>query len=494
MKTPTSQTRPLLIYGAIILVLFLIMLPYSYWLEREKTRKDLGEATIGQIDTGSFMLKLALLGGARGIAANVLWTKAVDLQKAQEWDRLKATVDLITKLQPHFLSVWVFQGWNLAYNVSVEWDSPDDKYEWIKQGIKFLQEGVTKNKKSPDLLWYTAFTYYHKIGFSDEAIVLRRLFFDDDDEKFKTEPIEHAVKNDNFQLGWGWFTRAINLVDSGETRLGGGGSTPLVEYVDAPEQHKGRPDDLAFRAMPAHAQTRYAAGLEKQSVLGIEATFGEKARSEWDKALQEWTKFGKFTWMSHNEMRVPSSIPDAPTYKQPIQIDDVFDRAKIERLAKDRQYWANLLKIPLDQVSEVDARKLADNMWHWADRWASQMNYPYWKDRCLAEREPDGVNARRLFYQGTKAYKAGDYPEAEKNFAEGLAIWAKLLERHEHYRKDDLNRKDTGLILRRYLKVLTNVGKPVPEDLPFKDLLKESEGDIHLDPFDAMEMPHTQRG
>ena len=80
------------------------------------------------------MLKLALLGGARGVAANVLWNRALDLQKVHDWDRLKLTVDQITKLQPHFLRVWSWQGWNLAYNVSVEWDAPEDKYEWIKQG------------------------------------------------------------------------------------------------------------------------------------------------------------------------------------------------------------------------------------------------------------------------------------------------------------------------------------------------------------------------
>src|SRR5207245_1204163 len=155
---------PTITYGLIIVGLFVIMVPYREWLEREKTRKDLGEATIGQVDTGSFMLKLALLGGARGIAANVLWTRAIDLQKVQEWDRLKATVDLITKLQPHFLAVWTFQSWNLAYNVSVEWDAPEDKYEWIKQGIKFVQEGVEKNVKSPDLIWDAASIYYHKLG------------------------------------------------------------------------------------------------------------------------------------------------------------------------------------------------------------------------------------------------------------------------------------------------------------------------------------------
>ena len=70
------------------------------------------------------------------MAANVLWTRAIDLQKVQEWDRLKVTVDMITKLQPHFLSIWTFQSWNLTYNVSVEWDAPEDKYEWIKQQLE----------------------------------------------------------------------------------------------------------------------------------------------------------------------------------------------------------------------------------------------------------------------------------------------------------------------------------------------------------------------
>ena len=44
--------------------------------------------------------------------------------------------------------------------------------------------------------------------------------------------------------------------------------------------------------MPAHAQTRYAVGLEKMSILGIPATFGEVAKNEWAKALNEWVKFG----------------------------------------------------------------------------------------------------------------------------------------------------------------------------------------------------------
>ena len=231
----------MLIYGLIIVVLFGACSRTPTGSTRRRRRKDLGEAAIGQVDTGSFMLKLALLGGARGIAANVLWTRAEELQKEQDWDRLKATVDLITKLQPHFLSIWTFQGWNLAYNVSVEWDAPEDKYEWIKKGIKFLQDGVEKNQKSPDLIWDTAWTYYHKLGFSDESIILRRLFRDDDDEEFKTEPDRNGknVGNDNFQLGYGWFSRAVDLVDEGETRRQASGIEATVELRRRPRPAQG---------------------------------------------------------------------------------------------------------------------------------------------------------------------------------------------------------------------------------------------------------------
>ena len=138
-----------IIYAVGILVIFTAISPTSSTWHDQARKKDLGEATIGEVDTGSFVLKLFLLGGFRGMAANVLWTRAIDFQKVQEWDKLKVTVDMITKLQPHFLSIWTFQSWNLTYNVSVEWDAPEDKYEWIKRGIKFVQDGVRRTRSRP---------------------------------------------------------------------------------------------------------------------------------------------------------------------------------------------------------------------------------------------------------------------------------------------------------------------------------------------------------
>ena len=171
-----------IIYGVGILVLFMAMFPYKPGSPRRRKPATSARPRSARSTPAASCSSCFLLGGFRGIAANVLWIRAEEFKQDQDWDRLKATVDLITKLQPHFLSIWTFQGWNLAYNVSVEWDAPEDKYEWIKQGIKFVQEGVRKNQQSPDLIWDTAWFYYHKLGFSDESIILRRLFRDDEDE------------------------------------------------------------------------------------------------------------------------------------------------------------------------------------------------------------------------------------------------------------------------------------------------------------------------
>ena len=75
----------------------------------------------------------------RGVAANILWEKAHDYHRREDWVGLKATLEQIAKLQPNFISVWVYQGWNLSYNISVEFDNYRDRYYWVIQGIKFLE-------------------------------------------------------------------------------------------------------------------------------------------------------------------------------------------------------------------------------------------------------------------------------------------------------------------------------------------------------------------
>jgi len=271
----------------------------------------------------------------------------------------------------------------------------------------------------------------------------------------------NIVRRDNFQLGYGWFSRAIDMVDSGAARLTEGTRENIqeVQYVDPTPQRKGRPDDIAFRSMPAHAQTHYSAALEKMSTLGIEATFGEVAKNEWSRALREWVKFGQHEFESPNVIERNGKFE-----KDIIRIDD---RTELEKYG---------------------SKQLNDNQRYWTDRWASQMNYPYWKERSQAEMTQKGVEARQLFYEGTRAYKSGDFGQAATKFKEGLLTWKDCLKDFPTFREDDINKKDTGLIVKRYERVLDQQGKKLPDNFPFKDLLAAAKIDTSVDPFDAFEM------
>jgi len=109
---------------------------------------ELGEVSLGDVDPTSSTMNLLLLG-FRGIATSSLWMDAQEQQKRKEWAELDSTIKSIVLLQPHFLKVWHFQGWNLAYNVSAEWDAVADRYYWVKHGVKFYIEGKDRTKSSP---------------------------------------------------------------------------------------------------------------------------------------------------------------------------------------------------------------------------------------------------------------------------------------------------------------------------------------------------------
>jgi hypothetical protein len=186
-------------------------------------------------------------------------------------------------------------------------------------------------------------------------------------------------------------------------------------------------------------------------MIDVEATFGEVAKNEWNRALREWIKFGEYEYEAFNDPK-----------HQMVRLDDSTNPERYNKLHETQQYWTT--------------------------RWADQMNYRYWKDRCQAEMTNDGVHARQLFYEGTVAYKKSDFETAVSKFKEGLDVWKVLLADHKDYRNDDFNKKDTGLIVKRYVRALRQLGEPEPKDLPFRELLAAAEADTTVDPFDANEM------
>lgn len=111
------------------------------------------------------VLTTVLLGGFRGIIADILWLRASLLQDKHDYFELVQLADWVTKLEPRFPEVWAFHAWNLAYNISVMLPQPEDRWRWVMSGIKLLrEEGIVYNPRESQLFFELAWIFQNKIG------------------------------------------------------------------------------------------------------------------------------------------------------------------------------------------------------------------------------------------------------------------------------------------------------------------------------------------
>jgi hypothetical protein len=149
---------------------------------------DLRELEQGEPEIAGEGMRLALTG-SRGFAVAYLWHSAIEAQKRNDFHKMETLITQVTRLQPHFITPWIFQSWNIAYNVSVEMHGSGDMYFYIARGIELLAEGERRNSHtvrdpaggerklgSPDIRYQIAFYYQNKFGVSDQVEVLRCLF------------------------------------------------------------------------------------------------------------------------------------------------------------------------------------------------------------------------------------------------------------------------------------------------------------------------------
>jgi hypothetical protein len=147
----------------------------AWTIQRQSDQLDLNEMSQGDVELTGSAIRL-MLTGSRGVAVCGLWISATEKQKRHEWNQMELIVGSITKLQPHFVVPWLFQSWNLSYNVSVENDRLNDMYFYISRGINLLAEGETINRNNPDMRRQVAFFYQNKFTVSDKVTTLRCLF------------------------------------------------------------------------------------------------------------------------------------------------------------------------------------------------------------------------------------------------------------------------------------------------------------------------------
>jgi hypothetical protein len=111
------------------------------------------------------------MGAFRGLFVNMLWIRANQLKEDGRYYESMDLAKAITELQPRFPQVWVFHAWNMAYNISVNTQTPDERWRWVSSGIHLLRdEGIPANPNDMLIHKELAWIFLHKIGgYMDDA-------------------------------------------------------------------------------------------------------------------------------------------------------------------------------------------------------------------------------------------------------------------------------------------------------------------------------------
>jgi hypothetical protein len=456
-------------------------------LAQVREKEGLTPTQLGQLDPSGEAIKLATLG-MRGVAVHILWMKAEDYKRRKDWTNLSAALEQMVKLEPHFVTVWRHQGWNLSFNVSVEFDDYRERFRWVIRGIKFLQEGIRYNEREPVLYGDVGWTYGWKIGMADESKQFRRLFMDPADPY---EIHQGRPPRDNWLVGKDWYREAERLTDQGAILR----TTPLIFYSHRPK-----------------FQMNYAEAIEK------EGTFGETAMDAWKTGWHEFVnEFG------HREL--PSGYEDFPIirlYERELllqqarelaqQIDELepglreqllaerrkeltpeereaYDTPPYDRTARQadlalsaeikmrltHEQVARRIKDPAKRKKALELARKAMELERRAqivEHNRTIVNYDYWKRHAEVEQQPEAVAAREAMFQSLEAYHNNDHITAMEIFLEAARRWKKVIEKNPDIQYDDAFVSDLSEITDRYMRILDQLDEVFPEDFALQDIIR----------------------
>lgn len=443
MNNLTSQQRKMVYLvgmGLLLIPVIWLGFPASHakgqsggLLAQMRRENDLGESTLGNVDPSSATMNLVLLG-LRGPAACMLWVQMDGQKDRKDWAGMRATTESIIKLQPHFQKVWQFHAWNLAYNVSVEWDAVKDRYFWVKEGAKFYRKGSERNDKYPELYWYYANTIGAKIGRADEWRQFRRYFHvDPDTANFTVNGVPGPDRDlnpddrDNYEVSADAFTLTNRVMD---------------QY--GKEQHI--MDKSLFRSYPGRSRIDHASSLQK------EGRFDEETREIWAKAFQFWKNdYGQENW-----------------YPAPyIAIHLAWTKEQIQDFVKNSPLPEGYPKGKKDY--ELDLRS-------WVGKYQNMTNFRYWYQKCYSEQQKNTLDAHKDLYDALTALANGDTQEAERLAYEGMQKYERILVDEisgAGLSQDDQAIEEVMLGVMTWRTALELSNKPIPNEFPLRAMWLE---------------------
>lgn len=410
-------------------------------LAQMRTKYELGESSLGDVDPTSATMNLVLLG-LRGVAASLLWQQADHERLTKNFNQMEQTVESIILLQPHFKGVWEYQAWNLAFNVSAECDAVADRFHWVKRGAKFLMRGTERNQRIPELSFETGRFFGQKIGRADEAASFRKFFKNDPDTETWGGGPDAQVNpdgKDNYEVARDWYFKANNTLE-----------------IPGVTQHK---MDLAlFLAYPYRSLMDYGVATEGEGVQVPEGQVDAAAR---DQAFQSWVAKLRGIWEQSSREWVND-----------------YGSREIETAAG---MWGNIIL----EYNEPKLREIAEREGvTYEQKQAAQeayrrtTSYPYWKQRCDISMRPQTMQARFDLAEGKRLFREEqDFEGAKFHLERGMKALQEVIDQYNladgsnSLLTDEQDLVTDGIkSLLIWRQVLQLLGQTEPEDYPLKRL------------------------
>ncbi len=296
---------------------------------------DLRELEEGEQELEGSAFRLALVG-SRGLVVAYLWSSTIEAQKRNDFHKMEGLIRQVTQLQPHFITPWIFQSWNITYNVSVEMQGSGDMYFYIASGIALLAEGEKRQGKteadgrrlgSPDMRYQIAFYYQNKFGVSDNVEVLRCLFQlscispdDRNPDEFEEGP-ERVVNQKKFREFCEKYPHLVRRL-RGERR-GTGGDQATSKKIEESLKCDSPKDIIQFLRENKDVQSRYKFAKELNSPYQqfpvLPPKFGEIEANPASVTGDDFTAFKTArAWYAYSLVPLPENWPPKDANDKPL--------------------------------------------------------------------------------------------------------------------------------------------------------------------------------
>lgn len=157
------------IVATVLVVAAILLLVLCSWQQRRlvaaRERHALTPETALSGAPPAVAFTTVVLGGFRGVLADVLWLRVSGLQSEGRFFELVQLSEWITMLEPRATGTWSFHAWNMAYNVSSLMADPAERWQWVQNGIRLLRDkGLRYNPHDARLHFELGWLFQHKVG------------------------------------------------------------------------------------------------------------------------------------------------------------------------------------------------------------------------------------------------------------------------------------------------------------------------------------------